>query len=303
MHVRRFATFVEILTPAKINLFLEVLARRPDGYHDIETMLAAVTVYDRLTLRPTSEGTLNLRVRWAMGLPAARELLYGEISCGSENLVWRAVRLLKERSGATQGAAMELVKHIPAAAGLGGASSDAAAALVAANAAWQLDWPRERLIELAAELGSDVPFFLSRGMAVCRGRGEQMEAASPARLHLVIVKPPVGLSTPAVYKRCQPTANRIGVETLRKPLVIGNAAEVSRRMINTLEPAAAELTPWIATLRAAFEKQDVLGHQMSGSGSSYFGLCRSARHARRVASRLRSMKLGAVFFATTAVAC
>jgi 4-diphosphocytidyl-2-C-methyl-D-erythritol kinase len=313
MHVRRLASHVEILTPAKINLFLEVLARRPDGYHEIETLLAAVMVFDTLVFVPTDEGEIELDCRWGSGLAttqlpagrrghAARELLYGEIPRGPENLVWRAAALVRERAGLRRGATIRLVKRIPAAAGLGGASSDAAAALVAANLAWSLGWSRERLFELAAELGSDVPFFLTAGAAVCRGRGERIERGECPRLFVVVVRPPVGLSTPQVYKECQPTKNAIGVRGLTESLVRGDTAQAAERMVNDLQSAAARLTPWIAMLTDEFEKQDVLAHQMSGSGSSYFGLCRSARHARRIAARLRGRNVGAVFSAATDVA-
>jgi 4-diphosphocytidyl-2-C-methyl-D-erythritol kinase len=311
MHVRRSATHVEILTPAKINLFLEVLARRTDGYHEIVTLLSAATVYDSLTLTPNRQEEISLQVRWALGYSArnlhqeagaAHELLCGDVPTGSENLAWRAARLVRERAGIRDGATMHLVKRIPAASGLGGASSDAAAALVAASTAWNVNWPRERLLELASELGSDVPFFLTPEAAICRGRGEQIEPCRATRLHYVIVRPPIGLSTPRVYQQCRPAEQPIGIENMTGSLKRGNAAEVGRHLVNSLQPAAASLTPWIATLQREMQRQDVLGHQMSGSGSSYFGLCRCARHARRVASRLRSLRIGIVFHGETAVA-
>jgi 4-diphosphocytidyl-2-C-methyl-D-erythritol kinase len=209
MHVRRLPAHVEVLTPAKINLFLEVLGKRADGYHEIETLLAAVTLYDRLTFIPDGQNEIRLEVRWALGLAAkdarpsngpvtARELLSAEIPHGPENLAWRAAALLQQRSGTRRGATIRLVKRIPAAAGLGGASSDAAATLVAANEAWELNWPQHRLISLAGELGSDVPFFLAGGAAVARGRGERVASVRAPRLHVMIVRPPVGLSTPQV---------------------------------------------------------------------------------------------------------
>jgi len=313
MHVRRSATHVEILTPAKINLFLEVLAKRPDGYHEIVTLLSAATIYDSLTFTPRRQEEITLQVRWALGYSAknarhgaathaAHELQWGDVPTGRENLACRAANLVRERAGIRDGAAMHLVKRIPAASGLGGASSDAAAALVAANAAWNLNWPRERLVELASELGSDVPFFLTTGAAVCRGRGEQIEACRTMRLHYVIVRPPVGLSTPRVYQQCCPVEQLSGIENMTESLKRGNAADVGRHLINSLQPAAASLTPWITRLQQEFRRHDLLGHQMSGSGSSYFGLCRTARHARRVASRLRSLRIGTVFQAQTAVA-
>jgi len=283
-----------VLTPAKINLFLEILGRRADGYHEIETLLAAVTLYDTLRFTATPSGAIALDCRWASPQP-------GEpIPTDKDNLAFRAAALLRERSGVSAGATIQLIKRIPAAAGLGGASSDAAAALVAANLAWQLNWPRQRLMELAAELGSDVPFFLTRGAALARGRGERLEGLRMPKLHIALVRPPVGLSTPAVYRACRPADSPQAAAPLVAALARGDAAAAGRLLVNGLEPAAASLTPWIERLQSEFERQGVLGHQMSGSGSSYFGLCRHARQARRVASRLRARSIGAAFAAQTA---
>jgi len=312
MHVRRFATNVEVVTPAKINLFLEVLGKRKDGYHELETVMTAVTLYDTLTFAPCSDSEITLSCRWSAGLSAldarrgrnvspAHELLWDEIPTGYENLACRAATLLRERAGIRRGAMMRLIKRIPSASGLGGASSDAAAALMAANAAWQLNWPTSRLATLAAELGSDVPFFLTPAAAVCRGRGEQIENTRAVRLHFVIVRPPIGLTTPKVYKECRPNDSPRGAASLVADLGRGQADGVGKKLRNDLQPAAARLTPWIRTLQKEFERQELLGHQMSGSGSSYFGLCRSHRQARRIAARLRARNVGATFQATTAV--
>jgi len=312
MHVRQSASHVEVLTPAKINLFLEVLAKRPDGFHEIETLMAAVTAYDRLIFVPESNGEIVLNCRWAQGLSAwqhghnsqkaAHELLYGEIPRGPENLVWRAAALIRERAGIRQGATICLVKRVPAAAGLGGASSDAAATLIAANIAWKIAWSREQLIALAADLGSDIPFFFSRGAAVARGRGEKIEVIRPFQIHVVIARPPVGLATPQVYKACRPAEQPASAKILIDSLIRGEMAKAGRQLHNRLQPAAETLTPWIGRLRNEFEKHDVMGHQMSGSGSSYFAFCRSARHARRIAARLRAREVGTVFAATSSVA-
>jgi len=312
MHVRQSASHVEVVTPAKINLFLEVLAKRADGFHEIETLMAAVTEYDRVLFIPEPHDQIVLKCRWAHGLAAwqgrqhsekaAHELLYGEIPRGPENLVWRAAALMRDRAGIRHGATICLVKRVPAAAGLGGASSDAAATLVAANIAWRLGWSRERLIELAAELGSDVPFFFTRGAGIARGRGEKIEVIQPFGIHVVIVRPPVGLSTPQVYKACRPAEHPASAEILTKSLIRGEMAKAGRQLHNRLQPAAETLTPWIGRLRDEFEQHDLMGHQMSGSGSSYFAICRSARHARRIAARLRAKNVGTVFAATSSVA-
>jgi 4-diphosphocytidyl-2-C-methyl-D-erythritol kinase len=310
MHVRRFATHVVGFTPAKINLFLEVLGKRRDGFHELETVLAPISAYDTLVFTPQDNGTIELACRWAMGLAArevsqrkptsaARELLFDDLPSGPENLAWKACALLRQRSGIQQGATMELVKRIPAAAGLGGASSDAAAALIAGNLAWDLNWPIDRLLDLAAELGSDVSFFLTRGAAVGRGRGEKLQSIRSSRLHAVVVRPPVGLSTPRVYQHCQPKSVHAGAAGLITALARGQASDVGQHLVNDLQPASSTITPWINALANEFENQNVLGHQMSGSGSSYFGLCRSHRHARRVTARLRARNMGTVVTAAT----
>jgi 4-diphosphocytidyl-2-C-methyl-D-erythritol kinase len=312
MHVRRTGSHVEVLAPAKLNLFLEVLARRPDGYHEIETLMAAVGIYDMLTFAAMDEDVIQLDCRWAAGLAArwqaARRLRpttqiddeFGDLPSEPDNLAWKAVTLLRKHSGIKRGARISLVKRIPAAAGLGGASSDAAAALVAANLGWNLNWPIEQLAELAAVLGSDVRFFLTSGTALCRGRGEQVQPLRPAPLHVVVVRPPVGLATPQVYRRCRPAIAPASAQKVQKALECGNAAGVARGLINRLQQPAAELTPWIERLQKEFSRQDCLGHQMSGSGSSYFGIFRQARHAGRVASRLRARQAGTVYAARAA---
>jgi 4-diphosphocytidyl-2-C-methyl-D-erythritol kinase len=310
MHVRRLATHVEVLAPAKVNLFLEVLGKRADGYHDLETLLVACTIYDTLTFAPHEGAAIDLSSRWGEGYSAAElarcgqndmasQATFASLPTGPKNLVWRAVELVRTAAGIKTGAVVRLVKRIPAAAGLGGASSDAAAALLAANEAWKLHWPRQRLADLAADLGSDVPFFLTRGAAVCRGRGEQTDPFHPPRLHLVIARPPVGLSTPRVFGACRPAEKPAGVSSLVGALARGDTAAIGEQMANGLQVAAGSLTPWIARLRDEFEKQGLSGHQMSGSGSSYFGLCQTVRQARRTAARLRSRRVGAVYAAAS----
>ena len=306
MYIRRTSSQIVVHAPAKVNLFLEVIAKRPDGFHEIETLMVGITWFDTLHFTASSGGAIELSCAWAGGLSArslhtqsAMGSPLGDLPEGPQNIVYRALELLRVRAGVSAGARVRLVKRIPAAAGLGGASSDAAAALLAASEAWGLGWSRGQLSELAGELGSDIPFFLGRGGAVCRGRGEQIEAVTATRMHLVVAKPPVGLSTPRVYSICRPASKAVPVAPLQDALARGDLARAGKQLHNRLEEAAEQLTPWIGKLREAFNRFDVAGHQMSGSGSSYFGICRSARHARRTAARLRSMRLGTVQQAVT----
>jgi 4-diphosphocytidyl-2-C-methyl-D-erythritol kinase len=296
MHVHRSAVELVIQAPAKLNLFFEVLAKRNDGYHEIETLMCPIDLYDTLCFEEISGDEIEFACRYALaaGSPDARGFL--NIPRGAENLVVRAVEMVRRRAGVRRGARLLLVKRIPAAAGLGGGSSDAAAALVAANDGWRLGRSREELAQWAAELGSDVPFFLADGPAICRGRGERVEpVAGLGGLSFVVVYPPEGLSTAAVYGLCRPASQAKQVQPLVDALRRGDLAAAARRMCNRLQPAAESLSPWVKRLQHDFHDQDCLGHGMSGSGSSYFGVYRHARHARRSAQRLHAKGLGAVF--------
>jgi 4-diphosphocytidyl-2-C-methyl-D-erythritol kinase len=219
------------------------------------------------------------------------------------NLVVRALELLRKTSGCELGARVELVKRIPSGAGLGGSSSDAAAALRIANWAWGLHWPTARLAPLAAELGSDVPFFLAGGAAICRGRGERVERVPACRpLNLVIVKPAESLSTAAVFRRydeLRPSgAQERSAESLSRilsDLRLGAVPRITHWMSNGLQAAAASFTGWIAQAERMFAELRFAAHQLTGSGSAYFGVCRHAPEARRLASILKSRRLGQVF--------
>lgn len=296
MHVHRSEVEVVVQAPAKLNLFFEVLAKRDDGYHEIETLMCPIDLYDTLCFRGWPRGELELTCRTVNRARGATGLAGETLPEGRENLVLRAVELLRQRAGVDYGATLRLVKRVPIAAGLGGGSSDAAAALVAANQGWGLGRSREELAEISAELGSDVPFFLGRGPAICRGRGERVEpVAGVGPLHFVVVYPPEGLSTAAVYDACSPATRPRALAPLLGALARGDVKQLGRLLFNRLQPAAERLSTWIGQLQRRLAQEDCLGHGMSGSGSSYFGLCRHARHARRVGRRLQANGVGSVF--------
>jgi 4-diphosphocytidyl-2-C-methyl-D-erythritol kinase len=237
---------------------------------------------------------LSIRSNVEAGLPT-----------GANNLVFQALALLQKRSGCELGADVKLEKFIPARSGLGGGSSDAAAALRLANQAWKLGWSREKLTETAAEIGSDVPYFLADSTAVCRGRGELVEEIDGvAPLNCVIVQPPEGLATADVYRRVEPSresreSSATRVTCLVNALRSGAVGELAHWMMNRLEAAAATLTPWIDRLKQVFNECGFVAHQLTGSGAAYFGICHHARQARRLASRLRAQQLGRVFVTST----
>jgi 4-diphosphocytidyl-2-C-methyl-D-erythritol kinase len=296
MRLRASDSAVEVWAPAKLNLFLEVLGRREDGFHEIETLMCPVTLYDTLYFRPTEGSGQEISVTCDWAGPSAARLPGNHVPTDAANSAVRAVLLLRERGGIEGGAAMRLVKRIPTTAGLGGGSSDAAAALLAANEVWQLGLSREKLAEVGAELGSDVPFFLAGGAAMGRGRGERIERLSClAPLHFVVIRPPQGLSTAAVYARCQVPREPRAAAPLVEALKRGDTRRLRTLVFNRLEGAADTLSPWVERVRRELARHDCLAHEMTGSGTAWFGICRHARHARRVAGRLQGRGLGQVY--------
>jgi 4-diphosphocytidyl-2-C-methyl-D-erythritol kinase len=290
MNVHRQAAGVVVQAPAKLNLFFEILAKRGDGYHEIESLMVPIGLFDTLIARTREDGAIRVDCRWAS---AADGAMFGPLPPEQENLATRAVELLRARSGTRQGISIELIKRIPSAAGFGGGSSDAAAALLAANRLWALGQSRQELAGLAAELGSDVPFFLARGPAICRGRGERVEAvAGLGPLDFVVVRPLEGLPTARVYGNCRVAERPRSLEHFVGSLAAGDRRSAARQVFNRLQEAARPLSPWIGRLEREFARLDCLAAQMSGSGSGYFGICHHARHARRVARRLQSRGVG-----------
>jgi 4-diphosphocytidyl-2-C-methyl-D-erythritol kinase len=293
MQIHRNAVEIVIQTPAKLNLFFEVLGKRDDGYHEIETLMCPIGWYDTLCFGETSGEDLELEC--GRGSLAGDGSGFDEVPRDGRNLVLRAVDLVRRRTGTKRGARLRLIKRIPTAAGLGGGSSDAAAALVAANLGWKLGLSLLDLASLAAELGSDVPFFLNRGPAVCRGRGERIEAMRGLGLmNFVVVRPPEGLATAAVYGVCRAAAAPRPLQPLLDALRQGNVRRAGCLLFNRLQAAAEQLSPWIARLGRLLAAEDCLGHGMSGSGTACFGLFRSALQARRVARRLLARNVGCV---------
>ena len=277
---------VRVLAPAKLNLGLEVVGRRPDGYHDIVTILQAIDLWDQVEVRTGDDVQL---VRPVLGVPI------------DENLALRAVALLREHAGTARGARVEIRKRIPSAAGLGGASADAAAALLAARDLWKLETPMADLAALALRLGSDVPFFLRGRTALASGQGDILEPLPSPRFAAVVVVPRVaiarktatlyGLLTPADFgngSRVRAQAHRLRAGQPLDPDLLGNAFS---RPLYALRPELAEL-PGVMRAHGA-------GHvALSGAGPSHYALFADHEAAAATARRLR----GALGPAATVIA-
>lgn len=285
MNVRPLADGVEVLAPAKLNLFLEILGRRPDGYHELESLMVAVDLHDTLTFADDPSGRITLRCD-DPSLPA-----------GSKNLVVQAAERLKAETGCPRGALITLRKDIPTQAGLAGGSSDAAATLLALDHLWNLQLSPDRLDALAGVLGSDVAFFRHAPAAVCRGRGEQVTAVRlPRAFHFVLVCPPFGLSTAEVYRHLSLSERPRPIGPVLEALAGGEPADLGRSLFNRLQPVAETLRPALIQVREALASLGpwLSGHLMSGSGSAYFGLGRNLDAARRAARALETLGLGRV---------
>ncbi len=278
MLMQSLADAVVVRAPAKVNLYLEVLAKRPDGYHDIATLMVAVGLYDRLEFKEEPSGTVTL----SCDDPA--------LSVGPDNLIMRAAELLKQRTGCQRGARIELTKRIPMAAGLAGGSSDAAATLAGLNQLWQLGLDRTELEKLGAELGSDVAFFFATPAAWCTGRGEIVTPVPMARrLDLVVVSPALGLSTPAVYRGVTVPTAPVSGDAMLRAAATGDLEDMGRLLHNRLQEPAERLRPELAALRHRLAELKPLGSLLSGSGSSLFALCRDRRDALRIVRTLRRL--------------
>lgn len=267
-----------LLAPAKLNLYLRVLGRRPDGYHELETLFERIDLADTLTFEshPT---TLQL----SCNDPA--------LSCGEDNLVLKAARLLQQATGAAKGAAIILEKHIPVAAGLGGGSSDAATTLLGLNRLWNLRLGKDQLLKLGASLGSDVAFFLfDSPFAIGRGCGERCEQlpVTQSVAHVLVV-PDERLATSEIYRNSQfdLTAPKPSITMVAHALSNGSLSELAKGLWNDLEPEAIRRCPIITDIQVRLQKLGCLGARVSGSGSSVFGICRDIPHAHDVANRFR----------------
>jgi 4-diphosphocytidyl-2-C-methyl-D-erythritol kinase len=283
MIIRPIVGGVEIFAPAKLNLFLEVLGRRPDGYHEIETVMVAVSLYDNLTILDEPSGGIRLRCNDPT-LPV-----------DSNNLVIKAAERLKAATGYRGGAQIVLTKAIPAQAGLAGGSSDAAATLVGLDRIWGLGLTGERLDALASEIGSDVAFFNHVPAAVCRGRGERVEELPlSGRFYFILVCPPVGVNTADVYRRVVSPDEPRTAGAVLDALAQGGRDDLGSSLFNRLQPFAEAIRPELTRVRTALADLGPLldGSSMSGSGSAYFGLCRTLAAAQQAAEILQTLGLG-----------
>ncbi|MCL6610433.1 MAG: 4-(cytidine 5'-diphospho)-2-C-methyl-D-erythritol kinase [Peptococcaceae bacterium] len=261
---------------AKINLSLDVLGTRADGYHEILTVMQPLELHDVLEAGPL-EGDIRV------------ESSHPEVPSGPGNIVYRAADLIRREFRCGAGARIFIHKKIPVAAGLAGGSADAAAALRALNRLWALNAAEEELFRLGEAIGSDVPFCLLGRTALAGGRGELLTPLpSFSGFGVVLVKPPFGVSTARIYRLYDSLPAVPGPDTraVVKAVENGDLKALAGLMGNALERVTASLHPEIMEIKKALVAAGAAGAMMSGSGPAVFGLCAGPDEARFVASRL-----------------
>lgn len=286
--------------PCKVNLFLEVLGKRDDGYHSLDTVMMAVSLVDELEITRRNDDRIELAIEFPEGFghPVDGEDLAWHIPADQSNLIVRALDQLRNTLGKNGlGANVRLIKRIPAMAGLGGGSADAAAALVLGLLLWGARNDFEIAKTIASKLGSDINFFLDGHrngfwLARCTGRGEEIEPLFCREpLHFVIAHPPRGCGTRAVFTALDDEAihsKRENPDSLLTGLVEGDLDAIGGGVFNRLETAAMRCTDWIDRSRKRIDRYDHRGQCMSGSGSARFCLCSTREQAEKIVSELQT---------------
>ena len=274
---------VRVRVPAKVNVQLSVGGARPDGFHDLANVFLAVGLFDEITVTPADELRVTCSGPYAEQVPLDRT-----------NLAARAALTLAERRGLDPAVHLHIAKDIPIAGGMAGGSADGAGALVACDALWGTGASREELLEICAELGSDVPFSLVGGAALGTGRGERLTAREVGgTFHWVFATAGRGLSTPAVFREFDrlnegvPIPEPVASQDLLQALAKGDADALAATVSNDLEPAALSLFPELTDTLAAGRAAGALAALVSGSGPTTAFLARDAESAGNVAQALR----------------
>lgn len=263
---------------AKINLGLDVLRRREDGYHEVRMVMQTVGLYDRIILKKTRKPGIRVKTN----------LYY--LPENENNLVYQAAKLLMDEFGIKNGIFIDLQKFIPVAAGMAGGSSDAAAVLFGMNRMFSLRLSKEELMQRGVTIGADVPYCIMRGTALAEGIGEQLSPLQPMpRCKVLIAKPPISVSTKFVYENLKLDEDTLhpDIDGLIERINAGDLRGAAARMGNVLESVTIPNYPVIAQIREEMIKGGALNAMMSGSGPTVFGLFEEERLAQQAYQKLR----------------
>lgn len=270
---------IEIKARAKINLTLDVLGKRPDGYHEVEMVMQTIELYDGIIIEEVQKG-----IQVTTDHPLLKS--------GNSNIAFKAASLLVEKYAVNKGLKIHINKNIPVAAGLAGGSTDAAAVLKGINRLWDIGLSNEELAGLALTIGSDVPFCITGGTALAKGRGEILTVL-PGNfdIWLVLAKPDLEVSTAEVYNnyKSELVSSRPDTQAMVGAVGAGDVGGITGNLANVLESVTLRLYPVVLELKRAMEQSGVCKALMSGSGPTVFGFVDSFDNAVVVAERLKKM--------------
>lgn len=267
---------------AKINLGLDVVRKREDGYHEVRMIMQSVKLFDKLTFHLLEEDTIRLKTN------------LGFLPVDENNLVYQAVKLLKERYHVQQGLEIDLFKCIPVAAGMAGGSTDCAAALVGASRLFDLQLSKEQLMELGVQLGADVPYCIMRGTALSEGIGEILTPLpSIPDCKILIAKPPIAVSTKFVYEHldAQGIEKHPDIDGMIEAIQAGSLKGITDRLENVLETVTIPAYPVIDEIKQEMIQGGALNALMSGSGPTVFGIFEEEERADAVKRTIQDKQL------------
>lgn len=281
---------IQLKALGKINLGLDVLGRRPNGYHDVRMVMQTVYLYDQIVMEKTKEPGISLETN----------LFY--LPVNENNLAYRAAKMLQDEFELQGGVHISLEKHIPVAAGMAGGSSNAAAVLYGMNRLYQLGLTDQELMERGVKLGADVPYCIMRGTVLAEGIGEELTPlpAMP-KCHVLLAKPPISVSTQKVYEKldAQEVTEHPDIDGILQGLERGDLKKITASMGNVLENVTVTDYPEIERIKDVMKEEGALNAMMSGSGPTVFGIYEDKSLARRAAARIREEQLAKQVHVTT----
>lgn len=281
---------IKLKALGKINLGLDVLGRRPNGYHDVRMVMQTVYLYDQILLEKTDKEGISLKTN----------LFY--LPVNENNLAYRAAKMLIDEFAIKEGVHISLEKHIPVAAGMAGGSSNAAAVLYGMNRLFHLGLTDQELMERGVKLGADVPYCIMRGTVLAEGIGEELTPlpAMP-KCHVLLAKPPISVSTQKVYEKldAQEVTKHPDIDGILLGLQTGDLKKITSSMGNVLENVTITEYPQIERIKDVMKEEGALNAMMSGSGPTVFGIYDDKILARRAAARIREEQLAKQVHVTT----
>ena len=280
---------LELKALGKINLGLDVLGRRENGYHDVRMVMQTVYLYDKIWMEKKKDPQITLETN----------LYY--LPVNENNLAYQAAKLLMDEFDIKEGVDIRLEKHIPVAAGMAGGSSNAAAVLYGMNQMFSLGLSREELMERGVKLGADVPYCIMRGTALAEGIGEELsQLPRIPKCHVVIAKPPISVSTKMVYEKLDALelVEHPDIDGIIEGLNAGDLKKITGCMGNVLEKVTIEEYPVIEQIKDVMKENGALNAMMSGSGPTVFGIYDDKRKARAAAAKVRQAGLARQIYVT-----